>query len=318
MYEQIKGLKELPMEEPLSPGHRLCPGCGASIVVRQILLAAPKDTVVAEATGCVEVSTALFPYSAWNRPWVHSAFENAAAVASGIESAFKALARRGEGSEHPIIVFGGDGGTYDIGLQALSGAIERGHKFLYVCYDNEAYMNTGIQRSGGTPRGAWTTTTQVGSARAGKQEAKKDLVSIVVAHHVPYAATASISHWRDLMTKVRKALSKNGPTFLHVMAPCTRGWRYDAEKTIRISRLAVETRVFPLYDVEDGVYKITFPVPSPKPVEDYLKMQGRYSHLFQPQNAAELEAIRKEVDENYRRLEKLSQLTSQLYAPHPV
>ncbi len=315
MYEQVKGLKELPSEEPLSPGHRLCPGCGASVVVRQVLLAAPKDTVVANATGCLEVSTALYPYSAWNRPWIHSAFENAAAVASGVGSGFRALSRRGEGREHPIIVFGGDGGTYDIGFQSLSGAIERGHRFLYVCYDNEAYMNTGIQRSGGTPRGAWTTTTQVGSAGAGKPEAKKDLVSIVVAHKVPYAATASISHWRDLMTKVRKALSKDGPTFLHVMAPCTRGWRFDSAKTIRMSRLAVETRLFPLYEVEGGVYKITVPVPSPKPVEEYLKLQGRYSHLFQPQNAAELETIKREVDENYRHFEKLAQLTSQLFAP---
>jgi pyruvate ferredoxin oxidoreductase beta subunit len=314
MLEPIKGLKELPTEEPLSPGHRLCPGCGASIVVRQVLLAAPKDTIVAEATGCLEVSTALYPYSAWNRPWIHSAFENAAAVASGLDSGFKALARRGEGKEHPIVVFGGDGGTYDIGIQALSGAIERGHRFLYVCYDNEAYMNTGIQRSGGTPLGAWTTTTQVGSARAGKQEIKKDLVSIVVAHHVPYAATASISHWRDLMTKVRKALSKDGPTFLHVIAPCTRGWRFDSEKTIRMARLAVETRLFPLYEVEGGVYRITFPVSSPKPVDEYLKLQGRFGHLFQPQNVAALEAVRKGADENYRRLEKLSQLTGQMYA----
>jgi pyruvate ferredoxin oxidoreductase beta subunit len=313
MFEPIKGLKELPAEEPLSPGHRLCPGCGASIVVREVLLAAPKDTIIAEATGCLEVSTALYPYSAWNRPWIHSAFENAAAVASGVESGFKALARRGEAKEHPIIVFGGDGGTYDIGLQALSGAIERGHKFLYICYDNEAYMNTGIQRSGGTPLGAWTTTTQVGSARAGKQETKKDLVSIVVAHHIPYAATASISHWRDLMTKVRKALSKNGPTFLHVIAPCTRGWRFDSEKTIRMARLAVETRLFPLYEVDGGVYKITFPVSSPKPVEEYLKLQGRFAHLFQPQNAAELETVKKGVDENYKRLENLSQFTSQMY-----
>ena len=315
LVEPIKGLKELPMEEPLSPGHRLCPGCGASIVVRQILLAAPKDTIIAEATGCLEVSTALYPYSAWNRPWVHSAFENAAAVASGIESGFKALAKRGEGKKHPIIVFGGDGGTYDIGIQALSGALERGHRFLYVCYDNEAYMNTGIQRSGGTPLGAWTTTTQVGSARAGKLEAKKDLMSIMVAHHIPYAATASISHWRDLMTKVRKALSKDGPTFLHVMAPCTRGWRFDSAKTIRMSRLAVETRFFPVYEVDEGAYKITVPVTSPKPVEEYLKMQGRYAHLFLPQNAAELEAVKMGVDTNYKRLEKLSQLAVQPSAP---
>jgi len=315
VYEQIKGLKELPMAEPLSPGHRLCPGCGASIVVRQVLLAAPKDTIIANATGCLEVSTALYPYSAWNRPWIHSAFENAAAVASGVESALKALERRGEARQHPIVVFGGDGGTYDIGFQALSGAMERGHKFLYVCYDNEAYMNTGIQRSGGTPMGAWTTTTQVGSARGGKVEAKKDLISIVVAHRVPYAATASISHWRDLMIKVRKALSKDGPTFLHVMAPCTRGWRFDSAKTIRMARLAVETRFFPLYEVEGGEYKLTFPVSSPKPVEEYLKLQGRYSHLFLPQNASELEVIKKGVTDNYRRLEKLSQISSQQYAP---
>jgi len=315
VYEQIKGLKELPTDEPLSPGHRLCPGCGASVVVRQVLLAAPKDTIVANATGCLEVSTALFPYSAWNRPWIHSAFENAAAVASGIESGLKALERRGEAKQHPIVVFGGDGGTYDIGFQALSGAMERGHRFLYVCYDNEAYMNTGIQRSGGTPMGAWTTTTQVGSARGGKVEAKKDLISIVVAHRVPYAATASISHWKDLMTKVRKALSKDGPTFLHVMAPCTRGWRFDSAKTIRMARLAVETRFFPLYEVEDGMYRLTFPVPSPKPVEEYLKLQGRYSHLFLPQNLSELETIKNGVTNNYRRLEKLSQITAQTLAP---
>ncbi len=312
MYEPIKGLKELTMDEPLAPGHRLCPGCGASIVVRQVLLAAPKDAVVANATGCLEVSTALYPYSAWNRPWIHSAFENAAAVASGVEAGFKALARRGEGQEHPIIVFGGDGGTYDIGLQALSGAIERGHRFLYVCYDNEAYMNTGIQRSGGTPRGAWTTTSPVGSARVGKAETKKDLVSIVVAHHVPFAATASISNWKDLMNKVRKALSKDGPTFIHVLAPCTRGWRFDAAKTLKLSKLAVETRFFPIYEVEDGVYRITVPVTNPKPVEDYLKAQGRYSHLLKPEGASQLESLKREVDANYRRLEKMSQLTGQL------
>jgi len=315
MYEQVRGLKELTTDEPLAPGHRLCPGCGASVVVRQVLLAAPKDTIVANATGCLEVSTALYPYSAWNRPWIHSAFENAAAVASGVASGFKAMAKRGEAEEHPIVVFGGDGGTYDIGLQALSGAIERGHKFLYVCYDNEAYMNTGIQRSGGTPRGAWTTTTQVGSARAGKTEAKKDLMSIVVAHHVPYAATASVSHWRDLMNKVRKALSMDGPTFMHVLAPCTRGWRFDSAKTVKMSRLAVETRFFPLYEVEGGVYKITVPVTSPRPVEEYLKAQGRYSHLFLPQNAFELQALKKDIDENYWRIEKLSQMTSQLHGP---
>ena len=285
------------------------------MVVRQVLLATPKDAIVANATGCLEVSTALYGYSAWNRPWIHSAFENAAAVASGIEVGNKALEKRGEGKEHPIVVFGGDGGTYDIGMQALSGAFERGHRFLYVCYDNEAYMNTGIQRSGGTPRGAWTTTSQVGPAESGKPQPKKDLMSIMVAHNIPYAATASISHWRDLMNKVRKALSMDGPTFLHVMAPCTRGWRFDSAKTIRMSRLAVETRFFPIYEVEKGVYKLTVPVPSPKPVEEYLRTQGRYSHLFLPQNASELDLVKKDVEENYARIEKLSRLTPQLFGP---
>jgi pyruvate ferredoxin oxidoreductase beta subunit len=282
------------------------------MVVRQVLLAAPKDTVVATATGCLEVSTALYPHSAWNRPWIHSAFENAAAVASGIEAGFKALSRRGEGGLHPIVVFGGDGGTYDIGLQALSGAIERGHRFLYVCYDNEAYMNTGIQRSGGTPYGAWTTTTPFGTVRAGKTETKKDLVAIVAAHHVPYAATASISHWKDLMNKVRRALNKDGPTFIHVLAPCTRGWRFDNAKTVKIAKMAVETRFFPLYEVEDDVYRITVPQPNPKPVEEYLKLQGRYHHLLTPAYQEALESLKGEVDANYRRLEKLSQLTAEM------
>ena len=314
MYEPIKGLKELPTEEPLAPGHRLCAGCGAPVAVRQVLLAAPKDTIVANATGCIEVSTVIYPYSAWNRPWVHSAFENTAAVASGIEAGFKALARRGEGKEHPIIAFGGDGGTYDIGLQALSGALERGHRFLYVCYDNEAYMNTGIQRSGGTPKGAWTTTSQVGSVEYGKRENKKDLVGIVVAHQVPYAATASISHWKDLMTKVRKALSKDGPTFIHILAPCTRGWRFEMSRTIKMAKLAVDTRFFPLYEVEDGVYRMTVPVPSPRPVEEYIKAQGRYSHLLLPQWANQLDVVKKDVDSNYKRLEKLTRFTAEVLA----
>jgi pyruvate ferredoxin oxidoreductase beta subunit len=312
MLQPVKGLKELPSEEPLAPGHRLCAGCGASVAVRQVLLAAPKDTIVANATGCLEVSSSLYPYSAWNRPWVHSAFENAAAVASGIDAGLRALRRKGEGSLHPIIVFGGDGGTYDIGLQALSGAMERGHRFLYVCYDNEAYMNTGIQRSGGTPYGAWTTTTPFGKERAGKGEVKKDLVAIVAAHGVPYAATASISHWKDLMNKVRKALDKDGPTFLHVLAPCNRGWRFDTSKTIRIAKLAVETRFFPLYEVEGGTYRITYPVTSPRPVEEYLKAQGRFAHLLQPEYASALATLKEQIPRNYARLERLAQLTAQL------
>jgi len=312
MYEPINGLKELTTDEPLAPGHRVCPGCSATLVVRQVLLAAPKDVIVANATCCLEVSTTVYPYSAWRRPWIHSAFANTAAVASGIEIGLRALAKRGEAKEHPIIAFGGDGGTYDIGIQALSGALERGQRFLYVCYDNEAYMNTGIQRSGGTPKSAWTTTSYVGSDRVGKIETKKDLMAIVVAHSIEYAATASISHWKDLMTKVRKALSKDGPTFLHVIAPCTRGWRFESSRTIAMAKLAVATRFFPLYEVDDGVYKLTVPVPSPKPVEDYLRVQGRYSHLLDPKHSKELEVLKKEIEDNYKRLERLSLLTPQL------
>jgi pyruvate ferredoxin oxidoreductase beta subunit len=310
-FKPIRTLFELPKEENLAPGHRMCSGCGVTIGVRQVLLAAPKDVIVVTATGCLEVSTVAHPYTAWRVPWVHVAFENTAAVASGIEAALKALERKGLGKRHPVIAFGGDGGTYDIGLQALSGALERGHRLLYICYDNEAYMNTGIQRSGGTPYGAWTTTTPYGKARPGKTEVKKDLMGIVVAHNIPYAATASVSHWKDLMNKVRKALSYDGPTFIHMLTPCDRGWRFDPDQTVRIAKLAVDTKFFPLYEVENGKYRITVPVPRPKPLEDYLKTQGRFKHLLRPEYAEVLEALKKQVDEYYRHVERMVKVTSE-------
>jgi len=222
-------LKELSKrEELLAGGHRLCAGCGASIVVRQILLAAGRNVVVSSATGCLEVATTIYPYTSWRVPFIHSAFENSAATACGVEAMYQSLKRKGKlpvDEEIKFIAFGGDGGTYDIGLQSLSGGLERGHDFLYVCYDNGAYMNTGIQRSSSTPLGADTTTSPAGKVIPGKQQYRKDLTDVVEAHHIPYLAQASPHNWKDLNHKVEKALSIRGPKFLNVIAPCHRGWR---------------------------------------------------------------------------------------------
>lgn len=309
-FTPVRTLRELPTEEGLAPGHRMCSGCGVSIGIRQVLLAAPKDVIIVNATGCLEVSTAAYPYTAWRVPWVHVAFENAAAVASGIEAALKALERKGLGKKHPVIAIGGDGGTYDIGIQALSGALERGHRMLYICYDNEAYMNTGIQRSGGTPYGTWTTTTPYGKVWPGKTQMKKNLMGIVVAHGIPYAATASISHWRDLMNKVRKALSYDGPTFIHLLTPCNRGWRFDPQLTVQIARLAVQTRYFPLYEVENGRYNITVPVPTPLPLEEFIKAQGRMAHLLRPEYANALAELKKQVEQYWNYIQTMVKATN--------
>jgi len=258
---------------------------------------------VVNATGCVEVFSTPYPYTAWRIPYAHIAFENAAAVASGIESAYKALAKRGAWDKKvDVIALAGDGGTFDIGIQALSGALERGHDFAYICYDNEAYMNTGIQRSGATPRGAATTTSPAGRVVPGKPEWKKDLIAICVAHGIEYAATASIAFWNDYITKVRKAVEVDGPAVVHVLAPCPLGWRFNPSDTIRYARLAVQTCYFPLYEVERGAYKLNMRVAKPLPVEEFLKGQGRFSHLFRPEFRKEIDAIQSGVNKNWRRV----------------
>ncbi len=303
-------IKELSRKEDrLTGGHRLCAGCGASIAVRQILLAIDKPVVVANATGCLEVATTIYPYTAWKTPWIHSAFENAASTISGVEAAYQSLKRQGKITEDiAFIAFGGDGGTYDIGFQALSGAMERNHKILYICYDNEAYMNTGIQRSSATPLGAWTTTTPVGKVRPGKLGKKKDIVASVAEQGAVYVAQASISNFRDLIEKVRKAVSMDGATFINVLSPCPRGWRTDTSETVNIARLAVETCFWPLYEVEDGRWRINY-IPRQKlPITEYLKPQGRFAHLFRPENAQLLEEIQKEVDAKWELLQKKAQL----------
>lgn len=294
-------LKELThTPDRLAGGHRLCAGCGASIAVRQILLAAGENPVVAGcATGCLEVSTTIYPYSSWRTPFIHNAFENSAATVSGVEAAFKGLQRAGKipaDKKVKFVAFGGDGGTYDIGLQSLSGAMERGHDMVYVCYDNGAYMNTGIQRSSATPMGAWATTSEVGKAQQGKVQRRKDLTSIIADHGVPYVAQASVGHWKDLTSKAEKAFSVDGPAFLNVLSPCPRGWRTLPNQSIALAKAGVQTGFWPLFEVEDGVWRQTVKVPARKPIEEFIKPQGRFKHLFAPGNEALLEAIQAEVD----------------------
>ncbi|MBC7265623.1 MAG: pyruvate ferredoxin oxidoreductase [Coriobacteriia bacterium] len=302
-------LKELThREDRLAGGHRLCAGCGASIAVRQVLLGAGENPVVVGcATGCLEVSTTIYPYTSWKTPFIHNAFENSAATISGVEAAFKGLKRAGKipaDKRVKFVAFGGDGGTYDIGLQSLSGAMERGHDMVYVCYDNGAYMNTGIQRSSATPKGAWATTAQVGPAQAGKQQRRKDLTQIMAAHGIPYVAQASISHWKDLTEKAAKAFAVEGPAFINVFAPCPRGWRIPFDKTVEIAKLAVQTGFWPLYEVEDGVWRQTVKVVNRKPIEEFLRPQGRFKHLFAPGNEALLAEIQADVDRAWEQLQK--------------
>ena len=304
----IKELAKIP--ERLSGGHRLCAGCGASIVVRQVLMGTKDYVVAGSATGCLEVATTIYPYTAWKIPFIHNAFENSAATMSGVETAYRALKKKGKiTKEIKFVAFGGDGGTYDIGLQSLSGALERGHKFVYVCYNNEAYMNTGIQRSGATPKGASTTTAPHGKESHGKHQFKKDLTSIVAAHRIPYVAQASASNWNDLVTKSEKAFAADGPAFLNVITTCHRGWRFPQEKSIEISKLAVETGVWPLIEVENGVWRFTYKPKQRKPVIEWLKSQGRFSHLFTEENKSIIDEIQQGVDENWLRLENLCNST---------
>ena len=459
----MANIKELSARIPerLGPGHRLCAGCGASIAVRQVLMGTEDPVVAVCATGCLEVATTIYPYTAWKIPFMHNAFENSAATISGIETAYRALKKKGKiKKEIKFVAFGGDGGTYDIGLQALSGALERGHNFVYVCYDNEAYMNclslssliatkdglkkiteikegqeiyafdmktqqlvlkkcsgvfdngvkdvyelstlhhsikatsnhpflvaiqdsgdntsgitcqtktnvyiwktleqieigdevvtlkefnkdfeveevvskkyvrkeatldlrvegehnfiangivvhnTGIQRSGATPYGASTTTAPAGKVVPGKVQFRKDLTAIVAAHRIPYVAQGTISHWNDLVTKAQKAFSIEGPAFLNVLSMCHRGWRYPQENTIEVAKLAVETGFWPLIEVENGTWRFTYKPKERKPIEEFLKVQGRFKHLFTEQNKHIIGEIQKEIDSNWARLEHLSE-----------
>ena len=287
---------------PLRGGHSLCQGCGIPAVVRTVLSTIRSPTVVVNATGCLEVATTRYPTTAWNVPWLHVAFENAAAVASGVESAQRALRRRdalSAGEEVAVVCFAGDGGTYDIGLQALSGALERGHRFLFVCYDNEAYMNTGIQRSGATPFAASTTTSPAGLDSFGKAQRRKDMTAIAVAHHVPYVAQAAASHWHDLSVKVERAVAADGPAFLNVLTNCPLGWGHEPGAALDVMNVAVDCLFWPLYEVVDGRYRLTYRPGRPVPVEDWLRLQQRFSHLLREENRAHVEEIQHQVEADW-------------------
>jgi len=301
-------LKELSKKEILlTSGHRMCSGCGAPIIVKMVLLASDYPIVAANATGCLEVSTCISDYTAWKIPWIHNAFENAAATLSGVETMYRSLKKQGKiDKDIKFIAFGGDGGTYDIGLQSLSGAMERGHDMLYVCYDNGAYMNTGIQRSSATPYGADTTTCPAGSVIQGKPQPRKNLTKIMAAHDIPYTAQASPSHWMDLVKKVKKALEIKGPKFMNILSPCNRGWRSKTDDAIQLSKLAVETCYWPLYEIENGVSKVTFKPKEKKPLVDFLKPQGRFKHLFAPENENMLKNFQEMVDKEWGSLLKAS------------
>lgn len=300
-FREIQG-----REERLAPGHRMCAGCGGTIAVRNVLKAVhPGDkVVVGNATGCLEVSTFMYPYTAYEDSYIHNAFENAGATMGGVETAYKALKKRGKIKEdYKFITFGGDGGTYDIGLQSLSGAMERGHDMVYVCYDNGAYMNTGVQRSSATPMYADTTTTPSGKQSDGKPQTRKDLAAVIAAHNVPYVAqTTFISNMKDLYEKAEKAIYTPGAAFLNIMAPCPRGWKYDAPDIIEICKLGVETCYWPLFEVVEGKWILNYQPKNKLPLEDFLRKQGRFKHLFKPENEHLIEAFQKETDRRWEEL----------------
>ncbi len=295
----------LPDFEPLAPGHRACQGCGEVLALRLAAKALGREMIVVSATGCMEIISSAYPQTAWRVPWIHVAFENSAAVASGVEVALRIMKEKGKVARDdiPILVVAGDGGTADIGLQALSGALERGHNFVYLCLDNEAYMNTGIQRSSSTPYGAFTTTSPPGKQSFGEDRFKKDLPAIAVAHKIPYVATVNPAYYLDLMNKVKKAALIKGPAYLHAFSPCPTGWRHEGRYAVKIARLAVQTRMFPLYEVIDGKYILNRKITKPKPVNDYLSLQKRFAHL----TAREIDIIQENVDREYDRILKLSE-----------
>jgi len=269
--EKSKYLEGVEKKDLFAHGHRACGGCGQALAARLVADAAGENTIACVATGCLEVFSSPYPDPAWRIPFLHSLFENAAAVASGVEAAYKAL---GKGPVN-IIAQGGDGSTADIGFQSISGMFERGHNVLYVCYDNEAYMNTGVQRSSFTPYGARTTTTPMGN-----RTRKKNMPMIAADHGIPYVATATVDDFRDLQQKIKKALTIEGPKYIHVLAPCPLGWGHHGELTVEVCRLAKDTGLFPIYEIVDGKITNVRKIPVKVPVEEYLKVQGRFKHLF--------------------------------------
>ena len=291
----------IPEEELFAKGHRACAGCGSALAMRHALKAAGKNTIISHATGCMEVVSSPYPESAWRVPWIHAAFENAAAVGSGID---RALKKQGKRDNVNLLVIGGDGSTFDIGFQALSAAIERQQNFCYICYENNAYMNTGIQRSGATPKYASTTTSPAGKVVHGKMEWKKHMPLIVAAHNEGvYVATANIAFVQDYINKVKKGLSMKGPAYIQVYCPCPPGWKISPSQTVEVAKTAFKSKVTPLYEIENGVLKFTKEPSSFVGVKEYLKTQGRFKHM----NEEEIDEVQKHLDKNYEKLKKLEE-----------
>jgi len=289
-------------KENFAPGHRACIGCGEALAVRLACKALGQNVIIANATGCIEIISSQLPYTSWRVPWIHTLFENTAAVASGIESGLKIQMKKGRMAQQEIriVAMAGDGATSDIGLQALSGAMERGHNFLYICFDNEAYMNTGVQRSSATPYGASTTTSPAGKVSIGQVTWKKNMPAIAAAHDIPYVATACPSYPFDLMAKVAKGAAAPGPAYIHILSPCPTGWRFATDLAIKIGRLAIETGIFPLYEVENGTYRLNLDLSKLRPVADYMKLQGRFRHLSEDI----INEIQQRVDAEYTKLKE--------------
>lgn len=283
------------MDNLFCSGHTTCAGCPIPIALRTIFKASGKNVIISNATSCSEIVSSQYPFTSWNVPYIHVAFECAAAVASGIEAACKKLGRNVN-----VIVIAGDGGTADIGLQALSGMVDRGHNVLYICYDNECYANTGIQRSSETPFGAWTTTSPDGKRSIGNKTFKKPIAEMMAAQGAVYVATSSIGYPKDIELKVRKALKIRGPKFIHIHAPCPLAWKFDSSKTVEIAKLAVETGMWVLYEIVSGKLTIT-KEPELKPVKEYLGMQGRFKHLTEK----EIKEIQKRVNDDWKKYRDL-------------
>ncbi len=286
-------------ESLLAPGHKACAGCGEALAAKIIMDAAGPNTIATAATGCLEVFSTLYPQSAWKMPWIHSLFENSSAVAAGIEVALKALGRE---KEAKVIAQGGDGATADIGVGCLSGMFERGHDVLYVCYDNEAYMNTGVQRSGLTPFEASTSTSPSGEVSWGNKTDKKPMPEIAAAHKIPYVATATVGYPKDLEKKVKKALSIKGPKYLQVHVPCPLGWAHDPALTIKVAKMAVQTGLIPIFEMENGEITSVRKIAKKQPVEEYLKLQARFKHLFRKAGGEEeIKRIQAIADSNIKK-----------------
>ena len=295
----------------LAPGHRACAGCGQIIAARAVAEALGPNTIIANATGCLEVTTTPYPESAWGMPWIHSLFENPAAIASGVRAALDysekhtpiSLRRRGAGGKVKVVAQGGDGATFDIGFGLISGMWERGENILYICYDNEAYMNTGIQASGATPWAANTTTSPTGSSSFGSQQRKKDMIAIALAHRVPYVAQTTTGFLADIANKIKKAIEINGPAYIQILVPCIPGWKIKPEQTIKISKLAAQTGCYPIIEYTNGQLTNVMKVPQPRPkVDEYLNMQGRFKHLLKTeQGKKQIEFIQQIADKNVKK-----------------